>query len=149
MHIRQRSAARAFLLDARRPCRLSQHPALGDEHDVAFGELFLELPREPEKLQILSVKVANNGNPDAPGMNLTERLELGHRDKDHDGLFATPNIDLSGRRNLQRAEVSFEFGDASFEVNQSLSDLRFCLIRGCSGRIGGANDFTLDRHIEN
>lgn len=47
MDIGQRPAARALLPDTRRPCGFSQHPALGDEHDVTLRKLFLQLPREP------------------------------------------------------------------------------------------------------
>lgn len=55
MHVGQRPAARALLLNTRRPCGFSQHPTLGHKHDVTFGKLFLELPREP--------KIANPFSP--------------------------------------------------------------------------------------
>lgn len=48
VHVGQRPVARALLLDTRCPCGFSQHPALGNKHDVTFRELFLQLPREPE-----------------------------------------------------------------------------------------------------
>lgn len=40
------AAAGALLLDARGPGGFAEHPALGDEHDMAIGELLLQLARE-------------------------------------------------------------------------------------------------------
>ena len=89
-----------------------------------------------------------NGNSDAPGLNLVEGLELGDRNKDNNRLLATTNINLSGSRDLQRAEFSLEIGDVAFEVKQSLGDLDFGLVWGSGGRIGGAENFMLERHVE-
>ena len=150
MYIGQRPATRALLLDTRRPCGFPEHPALGDEHDVTFGKLFLELPRKPET-KIRSVPkntLSWNGNPDAPCLNLVEGLELGDRDKNNNGLLATTDINLPGSRDLQSAELSLEIGDIVFEVNQSLSDLDFGFIWRSGGRIGGTGDFVLERHVE-
>jgi len=51
MHVGQRPAARALLSDTGCPGGFPEHPALGNEHDVTFGKLFLQLPREPGFIQ--------------------------------------------------------------------------------------------------
>lgn len=119
MDVGQRPAARALLLDTRCPRRFSEHPALGNEHNVTFGELFLKLPCEPGiKISSDSPKqLSRNGNPDAPGLNLMEGLELRDGDKDNNGLLAAADIDLPGSRDLQSVEFSLEIGNVVFEVN--------------------------------
>ncbi len=84
----------------------------------------------------------------APPLNLVESLQLGHGNKDNDGLLATTDIDLTGSRDLEGSEFSLEFGNVVFEVDQSLSDVDLSLVRGSGGRIGRAEDLVLDGHVE-
>ena len=117
---------------------------------MTFGKLFLELPREPENIELVSPpkQPSHNGNSDAPGLDLVEGLELGYGDKDDNGLLATTDINLPGSRDLQRVEFSLELGDIIFEINQSLGNLDFGLIWRCSGCICCAEDFVLEGHVE-
>lgn len=78
-----------------------------------------------------------------------EGFELGNRDKNNDCLLATADINLPGSRNLQRAEFGLEIRDVVFEIKQCLSDLYFGLIRRSVRCIGSAEDFVLERHVEN
>ena len=150
MHVSQCPAARALLLDTRCPCGFSQHPALGNEHNVTFREFFLELPRKPgiRNLSGFPKYPSCNGNPDSPGLNLMEGLELRDGDKDDDGLLATTDIDLPGSGDLQSVEFRLEIGNVVFKVDQSLGNLDFGLIRGRGRCIGSTGDFVLERHVE-
>ena len=117
---------------------------------MTFGKLFLELPREPENIELVSPpkQPSHNGNSDAPGLDLVEGLELGYGDKDDNGLLATADVNLTGSGDLQRAKLGLQIGDVGFEVNEGLSDLGLGLIWRSAGRIGSAEDFSLDRHFE-
>lgn len=64
-----------------------------------------------------------------------ETLELGNRDKDNNSLLSTLDVNLLGRRDLERAQFSLEFGDVVLQVNQGLGDADFGLIRGCLGHV--------------
>ena len=142
------AAAGTLLHDAGGTGGLAQHPALGNEDDMAVRELLLELPGQPS---------TNNVNPSsldafgwigsAPLLDLVESLELGNRDEDDDGLLATTNVDLPGSGDLERAELSLELGDVVFEVNQGLRDRGFGLIGGGGGGVRRAEDLVLDGHV--
>ena len=105
MYIGQSSAAWALLLHPGCPCWFSQHPALGNEHDVTFRELFLKLPRKPNNFKSPFSPLSNNGNRDfdSPELNFMEGLELRYGNENDDRLFTTANINLPGSRNLQGA----------------------------------------------
>jgi len=77
-----------------------------------------------------------------------EGLELGDRNKDDNGPLATTDINFPGSGNLQGVEFSLEIRDVVFEVNQSLDNLDSGLIRRSGRRIGGAENFVLERHVE-
>lgn len=77
-----------------------------------------------------------------------ERLQLGHRDENDNCLLATTDINFAGSRNLEGSELSLEFGDIVFEINQSLCDARLGFVGACSGRIGSAEDLVLNGHGE-
>jgi hypothetical protein len=116
----------ALLLDAGATGGLAHHAALADEDDVAVRELLLELAGEAT-------------------LDLVERLDLGNGDEDDDGLLAALDVDLAGRRDLERTELGLEVGDVVLEVEESLSDQRLGGIRSGAGRVGGPEDLGGDR----
>lgn len=87
-------------------------------------------------------------HPDAPLLHLAERLQLGDGDEDDNSFLSATDIDLAGCGDLQCAELGLEFWDVVFEVDQSLSDVGFCLIGRCGGRVGGAEDLVVNGHLD-
>ncbi len=121
MDLLEGTRAGALLLDARDAGRLAHHAALSDEEDMAVGELLLELAGEAT-------------------LDLVESLELGDGDEDDDGLLASLDVNLARGRDLERAELSLEVGDAVLEVEDSLSDEELSRVGRSLGRVGGAED---------
>ena len=76
------------------------HAPVGDEHDVAAGELLLELADEPR-------------------LDLLERALQAVGDVEHHGL-AAPRVDLGGAGDEEVAEVGLELGVGGLEVEESL-----------------------------
>lgn len=143
-------AAGTLLLDTGSTGGLAQHPALGNENNVAVRELLLELTGQPRllgcKAQYTCYVASLRGC--APLLDLVERLELGNGNEDDDGLLATADIDLAGSGDLERAELSLELGDVVFEVNQGLRDADLGLIGRSGGGVRRAEDLVLDGHVE-
>ena len=79
-----------------------------------------------------------------PLLDLVESLELGHGDKDDDGLLAALDLDLLGARDLEGSELSLELGHVGLEVNESLSNNGLDLRGGAGGGVGRAEDLLLD-----
>lgn len=78
-----------------------------------------------------------------------ESLELGHGDKDDDGLLAALNLDLLGARDLERSELGLELGDVGLEVNESLSDNGLDLVGGAGGGVSRTVDLLLNgSHVD-
>src|SRR5258707_10835688 len=71
-------------------------------------------------------------------------FELWHRDKDDNSLFSTTNINLLRRRYLKMTKFSLEVGNTALQIDQSLGDNDFGLIRSAAGRIGRSVDLAED-----
>ncbi len=64
----------------------------------------------------------------APGQDLSERLELGDGNEDNNGLLSTTDVDLAGSRDLEGADLVLEIGDVVLDVNEGLCDHCFHLV---------------------
>ncbi len=102
MHVRESAATRSLLFYSRGTGGLAQHPALSNENNMSVGELLLQFPCQParvcRKQMALYPKVSY-----LPELDPVESLQLGHGDEDNNRLLATPDINLTGCRNLQRS----------------------------------------------
>ena len=76
-----------------------------------------------------------------------EGLELGDGDKDDDSLLAPADVDLTGGRDLEGAELALELRRAVLKVDYSLRDGSLGFIGGGPGRVGRAEDLVLDGHL--
>ena len=93
VHGRERPRARALLRLAVVSARGFGHdPPLGQEHDVAVGELLLQLARQA----LLDLVVGG---------------QAGHGHKDDNGLAPLANLDLARRVELQRAQCGTQVAD--------------------------------------
>lgn len=134
------TAARSLLLDTGGTGRLAQHPALGNEDDMAVGEFLLQFTGEPrwDSGQFQNEAKVDRYSWCSPLLNLVESFQLRHRDEDDNGLLATSDINLARSGNLEGTKLGLEFGDTVLQVDQSLSDGGFGLIGGCGGGVGCA-----------
>lgn len=96
----------------------------------------------------MSQLVTDTSKPDTPLLNLVESLKLRDGDKDDDGLLAAADVDLTGSRYLEGAELGLQLGHAALEIEESLRDGSLSLIGGCGGRVGRAEDLVLDGHVK-
>jgi len=137
--------ARALLLDARAAGRLAHHAALADEDDVAVRELLLELAGEAARTgegasATLEREHEGGRRGDGPALDLVEGLDLGDRDEDDDGLLATLDVNLAGRRDLEGTELGLEVRDVVLEVEEGLGDEGLRGVRRGARRVGGPED---------
>lgn len=86
--------------------------------------------------------------PDAPLLDLTESLQLGHGHKDNDGLFATSDVNLAGSGDLERSQFGLQLWDIVLQVNESLGDVGLRLVWRRSGGVGGTEDLGVDGHLD-
>lgn len=73
-------------------------------------------------------------------LDLVERLELGNRDEDDDGLLAALDVDLTRGRDLEGAQLGLEVGNVVLEVEERLSDQALGGVRRGARRVGSPED---------
>lgn len=146
MDARQGAATGPLLHHSRGTGGLAQHPALGNEHNMAVRELLLELPGQPSS-KSTSCTFASSARY-APLLDLVEGLQLGDGDKDNDGLLATAYVDFTSGRDLEGTELSLELGHVVLKVDDGLRNADLRLVRRGSRCVGRAEDLVLYRHLE-
>ena len=146
MDAREGAATRPLLLHPRSTGGLAQHPALGNEHDMAVRELLLELPGQPLYKSDFCDIASSAWYP--PLLDLVEGLQLRDGDKDNNCLLAAAHIDFTGSRDLEGPELRLELGDVVLKVDDRLGDTDLRLVRRSGRGVGRAENLVLYRHLE-
>lgn len=121
----QGTRARTHLGDTRSASRFLKDATLSDQENVTVREFLFEFTNKTS-------------------LDLMETLEVRDRDKDDDGVTTMTNVDILCGGELKTSEVSLEFGNVLFKVNDVLSDLEFKFVRDNSGRF---QDLASSAHV--